>query len=82
MATIEEAVAQAKRAFALRKFEQAVDHYATALEIMYVPLKRPDTPLRAMLMFVKRRLRPAGRMKRETMLQRLLTFIFRTERLS
>ncbi|KLO12728.1 hypothetical protein SCHPADRAFT_904877 [Schizopora paradoxa] len=32
--TIEEAVAQAKRAFALRKFEQAVDHYATALEIM------------------------------------------------
>jgi HAT1-interacting factor 1 len=27
----------AKRAFALRKFEQAVQHYATALELLCVP---------------------------------------------
>ncbi|KAG8904937.1 hypothetical protein FRB99_000991 [Tulasnella sp. 403] len=32
--TIESEVELAKRAFALRKFEQAVDHYATALELM------------------------------------------------
>jgi HAT1-interacting factor 1 len=30
--TLESAVEQAKRAFALRKYEQAVDFYATALE--------------------------------------------------
>ena len=32
--TIEESLEQAKRAFALKKYEQAVDHYATALELM------------------------------------------------
>ncbi|CAL1715356.1 unnamed protein product [Somion occarium] len=32
--TIEESLALAKRAFALKKYEQAVDHYATALELM------------------------------------------------
>ncbi len=32
--TIESAVEKAKRAFALRKYEQAVDHYATALELV------------------------------------------------
>ncbi|KAG2011635.1 hypothetical protein CC2G_011728 [Coprinopsis cinerea AmutBmut pab1-1] len=31
--TVELAVEQAKRAFALKKYEQAVEHYATALEI-------------------------------------------------
>jgi HAT1-interacting factor 1 len=34
--TIEIAVEHAKRAFALKKFEQAVEHYATALELMQV----------------------------------------------
>ena len=34
--TIEASVELARRAFALRKFEQAVEHYATALEIMWV----------------------------------------------
>jgi HAT1-interacting factor 1 len=32
--TVEGAVEHAKRAFALKKFEQAVEHYATALELM------------------------------------------------
>ena len=32
--TIEEALEQGKRAFALKKYEQAVDYYATALELM------------------------------------------------
>ncbi|CCM00751.1 uncharacterized protein FIBRA_02791 [Fibroporia radiculosa] len=32
--SLEDAVEHAKRAFALRKYEQAVDHYATALELM------------------------------------------------
>ncbi|KAF8159579.1 hypothetical protein B0H34DRAFT_409503 [Crassisporium funariophilum] len=32
--TIENAVDQAKRAFALKKYEQAIDHYATALELI------------------------------------------------
>ncbi|KAI5118681.1 hypothetical protein M0805_003618 [Coniferiporia weirii] len=32
--SVEECVEKAKRAFALRKYEQAVDHYATALELM------------------------------------------------
>lgn len=35
--TMEEAIEQARRAFALRKYEQSVDHYATALELAYVP---------------------------------------------
>ena len=34
--TIESAVEHAKRAFALKKYEQAVEHYATALELMQV----------------------------------------------
>ena len=34
--TLESAVDNGKRAFALKKFEEAVDHYATALEIAYV----------------------------------------------
>ena len=33
---VEEFVEKAKRAFALRKYEQAVEHYATALEITCV----------------------------------------------
>ena len=33
--SIEESLELAKRAFALKKYEQAVDHYATALELMY-----------------------------------------------
>lgn len=32
--SIETAIEHAKRAFALRKYEQAIDHYATALELM------------------------------------------------
>ncbi|OCH84619.1 hypothetical protein OBBRIDRAFT_798927 [Obba rivulosa] len=32
--SVEESLELAKRAFALRKYEQAVDHYATALELM------------------------------------------------
>jgi hypothetical protein len=32
--TIESAIEKAKRAFALRKYEQAVEHYATALELV------------------------------------------------
>ncbi|THH14757.1 hypothetical protein EW146_g5614 [Bondarzewia mesenterica] len=32
--TVESAIDHAKRAFALKKYEQAVDHYATALELM------------------------------------------------
>jgi HAT1-interacting factor 1 len=35
--TVEEAVERAKRAFALKKYEEAVDHYATALELELVP---------------------------------------------
>ncbi|KJA28175.1 hypothetical protein HYPSUDRAFT_806692 [Hypholoma sublateritium FD-334 SS-4] len=31
--TVQSCVEQAKRAFALRKYEQAIDHYATALEL-------------------------------------------------
>lgn len=34
--TVEEALEHAKRAFALRKYEQAVDYYATALEMKCV----------------------------------------------
>jgi len=36
--SIETAIEHAKRAFALRKYEQAIDHYATALELTYVTL--------------------------------------------
>ncbi|KAG6896532.1 hypothetical protein C0992_007666 [Termitomyces sp. T32_za158] len=32
--TVETAIEHAKRAFALKKFEQAIEHYATALELM------------------------------------------------
>lgn len=32
--TVEDYVEKAKRAFALRKYEQAVEHYASALEVM------------------------------------------------
>ncbi len=31
--TVQSCVEQAKRAFALKKYEQAIDHYATALEL-------------------------------------------------
>jgi len=31
----EETIEHAKRAFALKKYEQAVDYYATALELKY-----------------------------------------------
>jgi len=37
-ATVSDALDHAKRAFALRKYEQAVEHYATALELLFVPL--------------------------------------------
>ncbi len=40
--TIKECVERAKRAFALKKYEQAVELYANALEIMYVT--RPFVP--------------------------------------
>ena len=30
-------IEHARRAFALQKYEQAVEHYATALELMCVP---------------------------------------------
>ena len=39
--TYETHVEQAKRAFALKKFELAVEHYADALEIMYDPVFCP-----------------------------------------
>ena len=35
-ATVDETLGRAKRAFALKKYEQAVDFYATALELLYV----------------------------------------------
>lgn len=41
--SIEESLELAKRAFALKKYEQAVEHYATALELMYV--SRPTSRL-------------------------------------
>jgi HAT1-interacting factor 1 len=41
--SLETAVEHAKRAFALDKYEQAVDYYATALELMYAA----STPNRA-----------------------------------
>ena len=34
--TVEECVELAKRAFARKKYEQAVEHYAAALELTYV----------------------------------------------
>lgn len=36
--TIEGSLELAKRAYALQNFEHAVEHYATALELMYVRL--------------------------------------------
>lgn len=36
--TVEGALEQAKRAFALRNYELSVEHYATALELMHVKL--------------------------------------------
>ena len=41
--SIEESLELAKRAFALKKYEQAVEHYATALELMCVS-RRPRVP--------------------------------------
>jgi HAT1-interacting factor 1 len=38
--TVETAIEHAKRAFALRKYEQAAEHYATALEMVCVSLPR------------------------------------------
>jgi len=35
--SVEETIEHAKRAFALKKYEQAVDYYATALEERYTP---------------------------------------------
>lgn len=35
--SVEETLEHAKRAFALKKYEQAVDYYATALELKYAP---------------------------------------------
>jgi hypothetical protein len=43
--TLELAIEHAKRAFALKKYEQAVDHYATALELMYVASIHPQFAL-------------------------------------
>ena len=40
--TVETAIEHARRAFALRKYEQAAEHYATALEMVYV--SRRHTP--------------------------------------
>jgi hypothetical protein len=37
-ASVSDALDHAKRAFALRKYEQAVEHYATALELLFVSL--------------------------------------------
>jgi len=49
-ATVGDALDHAKRAFALRKYEQAVEHYATALELLFVPpLPLPPPPLRLSL---------------------------------
>ena len=39
--SVEETIEHAKRAFALKKYEQAVDYYATALELQYAP-RLPD----------------------------------------
>ena len=45
-ATVGDALDHAKRAFALRKYEQAVEHYATALELLFVPpFPLPPPPL-------------------------------------
>ncbi|KAF8202368.1 hypothetical protein BJ912DRAFT_920737 [Pholiota molesta] len=43
--TVQSSVEQAKRAFALKKYEQAIDHYATALELVTKQLgeKAPET---------------------------------------
>jgi hypothetical protein len=40
---LDAAIEHAKRAFALEKYEQAVDFYATALELMYVASPLPRT---------------------------------------
>ncbi|KAI0035327.1 hypothetical protein K488DRAFT_43601, partial [Vararia minispora EC-137] len=42
--TVEEAVERAKRAFALKKYEEAVDHYATALEVATAKYGHEDAP--------------------------------------
>ena len=34
--SLEDTIEHAKRAFALKKYEQAVEHYASALELVYV----------------------------------------------
>ena len=34
--SFEDTIEHAKRAFALKKYEQSVEHYASALEIAYV----------------------------------------------
>ncbi|KAG6821473.1 hypothetical protein H0H93_010197 [Arthromyces matolae] len=50
---IESAIEHAKRAFALKKFEQAIEHYATALELMQVTTEKvgDDSPETADLYF-------------------------------
>lgn len=74
--TVEESVEHAKRAFALKKYEQAVDHYATALELAYVAsifcnFSR-STETRLLL--------SAGRKNTGRMHRKLLIYIFRMER--
>ncbi|KNZ74575.1 NASP-related protein sim3 [Termitomyces sp. J132] len=49
--TIETAIEHAKRAFALKKFEQAIEHYATALELMTKKVGE-DSPETADLYFL------------------------------
>ncbi|KAG6890077.1 hypothetical protein C0995_012026 [Termitomyces sp. Mi166 len=49
--TIETAIEHAKRAFALKKFEQAIEHYATALELMTKKVDE-DSPEMADLYFL------------------------------
>lgn len=44
--TLESLIDLAKRAFALKNYEEAVDHYATALELVYVASSSsPETRL-------------------------------------
>jgi HAT1-interacting factor 1 len=50
--SIEEALELAKRAFALKKYEQAVDHYATALELTCVLLSE-ISPIHSLSYYVQ-----------------------------
>ena len=73
--TVDEALDHAKRAFALKKYEEAVDHYATALELMYV-----ETLTLHRVFFMLNPRRVAERSRKASTRCRLRICTFRTER--